>query len=73
MRRTYTVAYNMFPADEDRRVDVEADCKENAYNIACYVAIPLIEREHAYSVWVESATKKNGQKHFFNSFSGKRY
>lgn len=73
MKRMYTVAYSMFFGDTERHIDVLADCKENAYNIATYEAIPQKEGSHAYGVWVKSTTYRNGTVHEFNTFEGKRF
>ena len=73
MKRTYTVAYCLFQFDKEREIQVEAQGKEDAYNVAVYGAIPQIEGTHPYSAWVKNAIQKNGGIHEFYTFEGKRF
>lgn len=73
MKRTYTVAYCLFQFDKEHEIQVVADCKEDAYNVAVYGAIPQKEGEHPYSAWVKNAIQKNGRVHEFYTFEGKRF
>jgi len=73
MKRTYTVAYRLFQFDKEHEIQVEAQGKEDAYNVAVYGAIPQTEGTHPYSAWVKNAIQKNGGIHEFYTFEGKRF
>lgn len=71
-RQVYTVRYNLF-GQKRQFVDVLAENKYQAYDIAVYEKIPEIEGELPYSAWVSSVTYQNGNYREFNTFEGLPY
>lgn len=72
-RAVYYVEYKMYEADEVKGIDVIANNKEDAYDIATFLEIPRIEDGAPYSSWVSGVTYNNGKHHRFNTFEGKPY
>ena len=68
-RHTYTVEYVC--GVHNRKIDVIAGNKWDAYMKAVYEAIPEREGELPYSAWVDSVTYQNGNCKHFNTFEGK--
>ena len=73
MRAVYYVEYKMYEADEVKGIDVIANNKEDAYDIATFLEIPRSEKSMPYSSWVSGVTYNNGKHHRFNTFEGKPY
>jgi hypothetical protein len=71
--KAYTVAYTMFFGDVERRINLLANNKVDAYDKAAYDAIPKVEESQPYAVWVHSVTHGNGREQVFNTFEGKRF
>lgn len=71
-RNVYTVAYNLF-GQKKEKVDVIAQNKAEAYDIATFEIIPKEEGRLPYSAWVESVTYQNGNTRTFNTFEGNPY
>lgn len=71
-RNVYTVAYNLF-GQRKEKVDVIAQNKAEAYDIAVFEIIPKEEGRLPYSAWVESVTYQNGNTRTFNTFEGNPY
>ncbi len=71
-RNVYTVAYNLF-GQRKEKVDVIAQNKAEAYDIATFEIIPKEEGRLPYSAWVESVTYQNGNTRTFNTFEGNPY
>ena len=71
-RNVYTVAYNLF-GQRKEKVDVIAQNKAEAYDIAVFEIIPNEEGRLPYSAWVESVTYQNGNTRTFNTFEGNPY
>lgn len=69
----YHIHYRLHECGEEKGLDVIAKNKEDAYDKACYEAIPQKENEYAYSAWVVSVTYQNGRYRRFNTFEGKPY
>lgn len=71
-RNVYTVAYNLF-GQKKEKVDVIAQNKAEAYDVATFEIIPKEEGRLPYSAWVESVTYQNGNTRTFNTFEGNPY
>ena len=71
--KAYTVAYTLYFGDVERRVNLLAKNKFDAYDKAAYEAIPAGEGSAPYAVWVHSVTHNNGREQVFNTFEGKRF
>lgn len=71
-RQVYAVRYNLH-GQKRQFVEVLAENKYQAYDIAVYEKIPEIEGEHPYSAWVSSVTYQNGNWHEFNTCEGLPY
>lgn len=70
---TYYVKYRMHDAAEEKGVCVAADNKREAYDMAVYEAVPLVEGRPPYSAWVSSVTYQNGNCRRFNTCEGLPY
>ena len=71
--KSYYVKYKMHSAGEVLGICVNARSKEEAYDKACYEAIPNREYELPYSTWVFEVTYANGKRKFFNTCEGHPY
>lgn len=70
-RNVYTVGYQIRgDVSLDKRVDVIAGSKWDAYIEATYNKIPEVEGELPYCAWVKSVTYQNGNSRDFNTFPG---
>lgn len=73
-RSVYTVNYRMYESAKVQSIDVVANSKADAYDIAVFEEIPKIEDgDYPYSAWVESVTYANGNYHLFNTVEGLPY
>lgn len=68
--RTYKVQYKMFEADGTSTIEIVADNKAKAWDIAEYEIIPRIEGRLPYSAWVSCQITKDGNEHYFNNHEG---
>lgn len=59
--------------DVERGIDVLAQNKEDAYEKAMFVNIPIKFGRHPYSAWVKSVTYNNGNHREFNTDDGNAY
>jgi hypothetical protein len=74
MNKAYYVEYHLHDSFSPvKGVDVLAQNKEKAYEIATFEKIPAIEGTSPYSAWVASVTYNNGNYRRFNTFEGKPY
>lgn len=68
--KAYWVEYRLC-GSEAKGLQVIANTKADAYDIAVYDLIPQLEGEMPYSAWVTSVTYNNGNYRQFNTFEGK--
>lgn len=73
MRKTYTVEYKLYSADEVHTHTLLAKNKEDAYVQATFYDIPYITGEQPYSTWVAGVTFQNGNYRRFNTHEGNPY
>lgn len=72
--RVYTVCYIFYASDWVRKMYVQANSKEEAYEKAVYERIPnAFKGETPYAAWVQSVKYKNGNRTTFNTHCGKPY
>ena len=71
--KAYTVEYKLYSADYVRSVQIFANSKAVAYDLAYYDVIPTLHEYAPYSAWVASVTYKNGNYKRFNTFEGNPY
>lgn len=70
-RNVYTVGYHIYgDLEPEKKVDVIAENKWDAYMKATYEKIPKIEGSLPYCAWVKSVTYQNGNCREFNTFPG---
>lgn len=74
MRSVYTVCYKIRGSREiEKKIDVIAGNKSEAFDVAFYEAIPEKEGEMPFSAWVKCVTYQNGNTKHFNTSEGNPY
>ena len=71
--KLYHVCYIMSPCELERSIDVFANNKAEAYDLATFEKIPAKEGGYPYGAYVASVTYKNGNKRDFNNIIGDPY
>lgn len=71
--KAFYVEYRIHSAAQVRGVEVHANNKADAYDLAVYEVIPAKEGTIPFSAWVASVTYNNGNCHRFNTCEGLPY
>lgn len=71
--KRYMITFKLYESDTEHSIEVMADSKENAWDMATYEAIPAERGEYPYSAWVSAAIYKSGKVHYFNTHEGMPY